>query len=706
MSAIDQSKINASPRSRRKTNDGESSSLISNEIDQTDEFKDKKDKFGSKEGLGGKRYNSQFFEIKTKDFLVLFCFSLSVYLYVLSLEGCHETQTSCLVNLSPQFFHRITYYLLTCSFINSFILFLTLKRKLQMLHIIYSAVTFSYLTLIYDVGGDLAYHGSYNRIIFYLLVLVITGLIFFMNLILNLLKRKFFKLIIFMILSSVLFIFLFSYKLSNSCNEWEKGLNNVWINNDESFNKCKIVKPKNCWVEIMDGLLDVSWLLNEDCNKFRTGEKEELMKYLNSRYHNSNKFAYPITTKYKWINDSKFPDFFPAVLDNLVDLEKTDVDANGDKPEVSLTFHPKTKLGKIDIQVHKNETLIKERKELIKTEDQAPISNNILFIYVDSISRPHFIRKMKKTSAWIEKYIKNNNDNDPHESTASHTAYQFMKYHAFIFFTQLNINPMFYGQSMYNKNGTHLIKHLKQNGFITGQSNNICERELYDIEDGYIENVEWSSFDHENVAMMCDPNFSNPENPYTPYMGPYSIKKRCLYGRNTFEYVLEYGEKFWETYLNERKFLRVAFQDAHEGTGEAVRYLDDELILFLEKFERNGWLNDTTIFFVSDHGNNMIGFYNIYSCEDFVLEKTLASLFMLTPKNKLTKEMHQNLKHNEQIMVTPYDIHNTMLNILNMGETNDFYSKMGKSFFSKISGLERDCKTYKQDMSDLWCRCR
>ena len=78
---------------------------------------------------------------------------------------------------------------------------------------------------------------------------------------------------------------------------------------------------------------------------------------------------------------------------------------------------------------------------------------------------------------------------------------------------------------MFNSNGTSILKHIKKKGFITGHSNNICTRQLYDIEDKYTENIEYDNFDHENIAMMCDPNFYNPENRFTPYMGQYSIRR-------------------------------------------------------------------------------------------------------------------------------------------------------------------------------------
>ena len=52
----------------------------------------------------------------------------------------------------------------------------------------------------------------------------------------------------------------------------------------------------------------------------------------------------------------------------------------------------------------------------------------------------------------------------------------------------------------------------------------------------YKGNIEYTNFDYENIAMKCDPNFYNQRIDFTLYMGPYSIGRRFLYGRDIFEY--------------------------------------------------------------------------------------------------------------------------------------------------------------------------
>ena len=64
----------------------------------------------------------------------------------------------------------------------------------------------------------------------------------------------------------------------------------------------------------------------------------------------------------------------------------------------------------------------------------------------------------------------------------------------------------------------------------------------------------------------------------------FSILRRCFYGKDSFEYNFEYFKQFWINYQNNRKYFRLDFIDAHEGTGEVIKYLDQPLFNFLNRF--------------------------------------------------------------------------------------------------------------------------
>jgi hypothetical protein len=714
------------------------------------------------------------------------------YLYYLSLEGCYEnTQTACLVNLSPEFFNRLFLYLIIASSILSINVFVFVKRKISIWNIVLNIIVYIGLFK-FDTGDNLAYHGSYNKIIFlfcFLLITFIIVILYYVIAIMLLTKKQYIKLSSLMLVSFIM-IYLFNKQLQESCENWKYGLNKESIDNTGRLGgKCVITSPTYCWQYVLDGFLDVSWLLQEDCNQFRLGEKRELFKYLNQ--HNiqiksliddklSNKekallreeiynkvaiVAYPNTANWPWFEESYLANYQRNVLESIKLLDENKQPFNHNRinsnyqhgsnissqpisntshsfntlpSEVLVRFDKENQLGKVEFQIERNNTLIQERKNNLKIFQNKILNKNsekiqensvkelnkilserknILIVYIDCISRVHFVRKMKKTVNFIEKFYKTEN--------TDFSAYQFLKYHQFHVVSPWGTNPMFFGQSIYDYKGTQITYFLKKLGYITAQANNICTRDMYDLEGDEIKGINFDSYDHELSSFFCDPNFVNPENPYTPYLGPYSIKKRCLYGKNTFEYVLDYSEAFWKAYVDQPRFLRMAFQDAHEGTGEVTRYLDDELSVFLQRFYSLGLLKNTNIVFVSDHGNKMIGLYQLLNCDDFMKEGTLGALFLVIPKDSEYELSDSQISSNMNLMITPYDLFPTILEMgsyfklkkfllknINQGESldDDFeffnyeYNKLSSSLFKEVP-RDRDCDTFSYDMKKMYCRC-
>ena len=679
---------------------------------------------------------------------------ISVLLYIKSLEGCSDTQAACLVNLSPEFINLLLISIFGSALIFTIIIFMSIIRNFRLYISIINTICF-FCLFKYDQGGDLAHHGSYNSGLFLLSFFIFLPIIsfFYYTITVLLIKRKSYYIVSSAFIIVLLFTIILNSKLKNACDKWDEGLNNEKIINEGIYSSCVITKPKYCWQYIFDGLLDVSWILSENCEKFRAGEKQELFKYLNLTQADIDKIdsiGYPNTSNWPFKYNSYFENLQKNVLNEMVFYDKNGIELKFNnknqvnnttqfkrlKPEVYLKFD-NNNYGTINITIERNNTLIKEKEEkYTATKHLFEINkkrSNVLIIYIDSISRAHYYRKMKKTIEFINNYY---NKNKQFDNTKSHNSFQFMKYHQFHTITQYGTVPMFYGQSLKDNNGTHILNNLNELGYITGFSNNQCTKEMFDLEKGAIENnLNFGKYDHELESLFCDPNFTNLENPYTPYLGPYSVKKRCLYGKNTYEYVFEFGVKFWESYSDQAKYLLLAFQDAHEGTGEVTRYLDDYLNDFLLKMNNLNYLENTNIIFLSDHGNKMIGFYQLFNCDDFIKEGTLGTLFLVIPKESdyLNQETFDNLLMNQNAMITPYDIYMTINNIIGYSDLINYYNKIENnkesvemlkkdydiknnnkminyrynslsiSLFSPIPA--RDCFTYAYDLDKQYCRC-
>ena len=109
------------------------------------------------------------------------------------------------------------------------------------------------------------------------------------------------------------------------------------------------------------------------------------------------------------------------------------------KPEVIVEFN-ENPYGKIKININYKEFLAKERNIKERNEPK-----NVLFIYMDNLSRNHFYRQYPKTSKFLKKFLSFNgftpkNNYNPKEKFH---GFEFLKYYKFKGATLQNAIPMF-----------------------------------------------------------------------------------------------------------------------------------------------------------------------------------------------------------------------------------------------------------------------
>ena len=145
-------------------------------------------------------------------------------------------------------------------------------------------------------------------------------------------------------------------------------------------------------------MFDFNKLKHINCNDRNENEKY-LLKNV-SHFKNSekiHKIGYPITIgKNKEIKGRPamyYKTLLNFVYNNLINLDKENVNEmnRNKKPEVYVDFSSNP-YGKLKIKINYSSELSKERLSLSKNMD----SNNILFIFLDSMSRVHFYRQFKK----------------------------------------------------------------------------------------------------------------------------------------------------------------------------------------------------------------------------------------------------------------------------------------------------------------------
>ena len=451
----------------------------------------------------------------------------------------------------------------------------------------------------------------------------------------------------------------------------------------------------NAFYEIMD----LSKLININCQKNSYKEsKDLLLSYLISdntyNFTNTTKFGYPLSNSISFYNISNVSDFNKQIISRIIDMDNHTILNNltpFEKPEIILEFSNDYNEAKIHINVTFNEVLAKQRQ---LKENNKSIYDNIFFLFFDTISRVHFQRTMKKTSKFFEKYMA--------YQKGQYNAYQFNKYHSIGGFTLPNIIPMFYGMPFNSDKGQNLIRYFKEDGYITAQISNICSKELFEVVGKKNSSIKYENYDHENIGMWCDPDYYNRNNPYPINKGEFSVLRRCLYGKEPYEYVLEYAQQFWEKYNNNRKFARISFIEGHEITGEVIKYLDQPIYNFLETFMNRGYFSNTIIFVCSDHGLHY-GLHFLTGREDVLIEQFLPMLIILLPNNN-TKIQLDEIINNQDKFITAYDIFNTLVyiskGVLHLTE----FSSKGNSLFEYINPRGRNCSKYKNEIGNN-CKC-
>ena len=639
---------------------------------------------------------------KIRNLLIPLFVIYAYFKYKSSLRGCKYDEKICS--------EHIDFYLslfgpgCTGSLILNFVIFLSLFRFISLFHFFYTIIIVLGL-FVYDHGTDYLHHGLYNMIVnvFFMFILFILVLIF--KKILKLIEENRKKILYFYsTLASIIFIFIFMNRnfFEKECDSWELGLNNTYIDNDINKYPGKIRHPNTCYMNFMNNKQSL-YKLGPTCQKKRNvNDRLRLINFFRNFYvkNSTKRIAFPNTAGVSYCRfKSASCDQFENVLKNAFDYDNKRIKKiKGYEPEVYIDFN-ENPYGEVHINLQYNDILAFVRK---KKENRTKIKSkykNVFLIFIDAVSRNHFLRNLKKTSKFIEKFMgykgaKINND----ENKQNFHSFQFFKHYSFSGNTNYNEPPMIYGQE-YNEYALHnsITKYFRRNGYITGITSDSCRKS------GILNNnnMNFTEYDHEFFTLACDPSYRNFVE-LSNVKGPSSLFRRCVYGKEIIEYMSEYVKQFFEKYKDNKKFFNMHISYGHEFTGSLLNVIDDPLYNLLNYLFINDLLDDSAIFFTSDHGLLIPTIYYLFKAGDFLEEQYLPALYViLADKKNLTyEEQYLNISINQQKFTTAYDIYETFNNIIfneeyfNLNNTNITRSGRGKSILEYIDDKDRSCSSY------------
>ena len=297
----------------------------------------------------------------------------------------------------------------------------------------------------------------YNFIFFVLLLNINIFLILLFKFLISLFQIEN-KIIINKLILILLFCLIYNFKFPDfTCNDWEKGLNNTSIDNNPDKYGCLIRIPKYCHYKVFAPYQDFTKILGVNCSFKNLNSRKVILKKSSSPYisRETKKFGFPVTNS-GLIGCSDGLDgklLKRYVLDNLFDIENNF--NNFSEPEIIVDFS-KDPSGELLIDLKYNDSLSKERKKL--ESSNSPYSNNILIIFLDSVSRVSSLIQLKKTLNFFEKFSSYNGGFNKDYPEEKFHSFQFFKYHSFIGRTAGNFPRLYYGNKREAKNIVRLTK--------------------------------------------------------------------------------------------------------------------------------------------------------------------------------------------------------------------------------------------------------
>ncbi|KAF9273514.1 hypothetical protein BGZ68_001431 [Mortierella alpina] len=351
-----------------------------------------------------------------------------------------------------------------------------------------------------------------------------------------------------------------------------------------------------------------------------------------------------------------------------------------------------------------------DSKAVKYTKEEGERKPNVLVLFLDAVARRQFYRKLTKTAAVISDLTASTDEDSAQGRPQLH---EFFRYHA------VGLNTGANSRAIYTNHTEALVpvalpiwKVFHDAGYITSNVENSC----YDWSTHYTGLTTSQYFDHELHTPFClPPYFALTGNPFGNFVGPYSIVRRCLHGDNIHNHAFEYMTQFMQAYPDKPWFQLASFIEGHEGTGEVLLTVDHDLAKFIRGMEENGTLSNTIIFIMADHGLHMG--INFMFTQNGRIEHMNPYLSVILPP-LLTKNypsLARGLRHNQQSLVTAYEIHATLKSLASgkafiapefNGENT---SRGGDSWrrgtlFDEELNMSRSCDQAR--IPEKYCKCR
>ncbi|OWF49683.1 uncharacterized protein LOC110451404 [Mizuhopecten yessoensis] len=177
----------------------------------------------------------------------------------------------------------------------------------------------------------------------------------------------------------------------------------------------------------------------------------------------------------------------------------------------------------------------------------------------------------------------------------------------------------------------------------------------------------------------------------------------CTGGTPHHSYTLDYVKDFFVKYNNVSKFTFAFMSELTHWDNNPGEHIDNDLFKFLKFFEKSGYLDNTLLILMADHGAR---YSRVRHTIQGKLEERLPMFALRFPPKyqSFHPRLMENLRRNSKKLTTPFDIHETLKDVLDLSRTSKSSPphSRGISLLQQIP-LNRTCAMAKIDVH--WCTC-
>lgn len=378
-----------------------------------------------------------------------------------------------------------------------------------------------------------------------------------------------------------------------------------------------------------------------------------------------------------WISDEQIQSGEEVISEDRYKL------INSDFVKVSCTSN-KTKWSAVLASVRKDETVWKNTGwEKVPPES---LKMNVLIFGLDSISHNMFIRKLPKSYEYLSKVL---------------NAVILEGYNIVGDGTPQALIPMLTGKtelelpdtrkrfynSVYVDSYPLIWKQYRNAGYVTGYLEDLPTTGIFTYRLNGFENI--------------------PTDHYmrTYYLADIYERKKwsqfCTGDKPSHTVMLNFITDFFQVYQSKPRFLFGFHGELSHDDINNVQMADNDIAEFLQNLNESGHLNNTVLIVMADHGHRFASIRNTIQGK---LEERLPFFSITLPpwfKNK-HPNLYNNLKSNAKKLCTPFDIHATLENILNIKSHTNVRFNRSISLFDSIPS-ERTCS--EAFIEPHWCAC-